>query len=53
MIVIPIVEELQFGEIAVWQQRMPSWIREQDRMAEALPGEESAARVILPWPYSP
>ena len=32
---------------------MASWLHEQVRMAEVLPRKESAAQVILPWPFAP
>ena len=32
---------------------MTSWLHEQVRMAQILPRKESAAQVILPWPFAP
>jgi len=32
---------------------MTSWLHEQVQMAQVLPRKESAAQVILPWPFAP
>ena len=54
VIIVPIVEYVQVGGIAVWQYRMTSELHEQVQMAEVLPRKESAAQVIvLPWPFAP